>query len=199
MRRVFAAIGGGLSLVPPTRRLFSITDPTIAYPNLPDTVSVAVLFLVAVVAPAAIVCIVTLLFVTRPSRDGVKVPRSVVWRRKLWELFTGLLGLAFAVILGFFLTQAAKNLFGKPRPDFLARCRPDLVNYAEYVDGGFTSEVLEGTSVHVRWEVCRAINGTSSDVNMLDDGFRSFPSGHCTSKFQVLCAQSRPSSFATLR
>ena len=183
---MFAAVAAGLNFVSPTRRLFSVTDPTIAYPNLPDTVSITVVFLAAVVAPAAIVCIVTLLFITRRGNDGTRASPSLIWRRKLWELFTGLLGLAFAVIFGFFLTQAAKNLFGKPRPDFLARCRPDLANYASYVDGGFTSEILEGTSVHVRWEICQARNGTSSDMSILDDGFRSFPSGHCTGELKCL-------------
>ena len=179
---MFAALGGAFNYIAPTRRLFQLTDPTIAYPNLPDTVSVPVLFLVSVVAPAAIVCLVAILFVTRPSLNGPKLSRSLIWRRKLWELFAGLLGLAFAVILGFFLTQAAKNLFGKLRPDFLARCQPNLADYSQFVDGGFTSELLEGTSVHVRKEICQAVNGTSADIKALDDGYRSFPSGHCTSE-----------------
>ena len=138
------------------------------------------LFLASVVAPAIVICFVTLIFVTRRNDDGTKVAGPFVLRRKLWELFVGLLGLAFAVIFGFFLTQAAKNIFGKPRPDFLARCRPDFAKYANFVGGGYTSEALEGTSVQVRWEICQTSNGTSEDLSMLNDGFRSFPSGHCT-------------------
>lgn len=66
-----------------------------------------------------------------------------------------------------------KNLFGKPRPDLLSRCEPDYNNEASYY-------VLNGTagtlSRLVYATICK-----STDKSKLDDGFRSYPSGHSSS------------------
>jgi hypothetical protein len=53
---------------------------------------------------------------------------------------------ALSLSLSLLLTQTMKNMFGKHRPDFLARCNPDIAGMNNYIVGGFTSEVLEGTS-----------------------------------------------------
>lgn len=64
-----------------------------------------------------------------------------------------------------------KNLFGKPRPDLLSRCNPDLANITKYAVGGFPN-ALEGFNV-VSAAICQ-----QTDKSLLNDGFRSFPSGH---------------------
>lgn len=68
-----------------------------------------------------------------------------------------------------------KNLFGKPRPDLLARCVPDLSRLAAETVGGIP-EVVNGLGVLVSAEIC-----TETDKHKLDDGFRSYPSGHSSS------------------
>lgn len=87
----------------------------------------------------------------------------------------GLLGLGLSVIAAWFITNAMKNLFGKPRPDLLSRCEPDLENLAKYIIGG-----LKGTSTTsgqlVSPDICK-----NPDKAKLDDGFRSYPSGHSSS------------------
>ncbi len=60
-----------------------------------------------------------------------------------------------------------KNLFGKPRPDLLSRCQPDIANLSIYLLGGY-----QGTDI-VSSAICKQI-----DKSILEDGFRSFPSGH---------------------
>ena len=65
-----------------------------------------------------------------------------------------------------------KNLFGKPRPDLLDRCKPDLANVAAHVVGGFGQDISE------RWTLVSASICTQTDQSVLKDGFRSFPSGH---------------------
>jgi membrane-associated phospholipid phosphatase len=145
---------------------------------------VLVLFLVAVVAPAAIVFAVCIVFARYPSR-GAAITKSYGLRRKLWELHAGWLGLALSVVISFFLTQTLKNMFGKPRPDLLARCNPDFTRYPVYVVGGYTNETLEGTSVLVSWNVCQSKSGSGVGKAELQDGFRSFPSGHSTSTYQI--------------
>ena len=88
------------------------------------------------------------------------------------------MGLALALASAFMITQGMKNLFGKPRPDLLSRCQPDLdaSSIANHTLGGFGDPVLSG-GVLVAWQICQ-----QSDRAMLDDGFQSFPSGHASSE-----------------
>jgi diacylglycerol diphosphate phosphatase/phosphatidate phosphatase len=69
-----------------------------------------------------------------------------------------LLGLVTSLLVTSFITDTVKNTVGRPRPDLLARCIP-----------------REGTPLHelVDWDVC-----TQTNRPHLEDGFRSFPSGH---------------------
>jgi membrane-associated phospholipid phosphatase len=64
-----------------------------------------------------------------------------------------------------------KNLFGKPRPDLLARCEPDLKNIEKYVVGGLQWQSMTGKLVSAN--ICQ-----QTDKYKIDDGFRSYPSGH---------------------
>ena len=74
------------------------------------------------------------------------------------------------------------DLFGKHRPDFLARCTPDLIQLGKYAVGGSGDQIPEGVLL-VSWEICKSQqDGSGVGVSDLDDGFRSFPSGHCMSK-----------------
>lgn len=69
----------------------------------------------------------------------------------------------------FFITSGIKNLIGKPRPHMLSVCQPDLTNLTPHIVGGF------GNSVLVSATAC-----TNTDKSLIDDAFRSFPSGHST-------------------
>lgn len=71
-----------------------------------------------------------------------------------------------------FSRQGMKNLFGKPRPDLLARCQPDLSSIAAHVVGGF------GQDISSRWTLVDSGICTNTDLAIVNDGFRSFPSGH---------------------
>lgn len=77
------------------------------------------------------------------------------------------LGLLIALVLTSFLTDTVKNAVGRPRPDLLARCRPD------------PARAPANTLVGV--EVCTAPPG-----HVLHDGWRSFPSGHSSFSFAGL-------------
>ncbi|VVT57646.1 uncharacterized protein SAPINGB_P005799 [Magnusiomyces paraingens] len=46
------------------------------------------------------------------------------WPRKLWDAHIFALGLIGALAFQFFVTTIIKNATGKPRPDFLHRCKP---------------------------------------------------------------------------
>lgn len=132
------------------------------------------------IGPVVIIAIISLIFV-----PGATVPRgtpkSLIWRRKLWELHAGWLGLALSMVAAWVITSGMKNLFGKPRPDLLSRCEPDLAHLKDYIVGfaGVASNANSNASYAgqlVSADICK-----NTDKAKLDDGFRSYPSGHASS------------------
>ncbi|KAL2783520.1 phosphatidic acid phosphatase type 2/haloperoxidase [Aspergillus keveii] len=155
----------------PHKRPFSLTDPNISLPySQSETVPLWFLGILAGAVPFAIILIVTLVFVPGAAIPG-HTPTSLIWRRKLWELHIGTLGFITAHIIAFFFTQGMKNLFGKPRPDLLSRCQPDMGNAAAHAVGGFAGESMAGQLYST--SICQ-----QEDADILHDGFRSYPSGH---------------------
>lgn len=100
--------------------------------------------------------------------------KSQANRRKLWELYAGLTGLALSVALTFFVTQGLKIIYGKPRPHTLALCDPDLANIAAHIVGGY------GQDLSNRWTLVDAGICQTPNDKTLRDTFQSFPSGHCS-------------------
>ncbi|KAI5369233.1 Putative phosphatidic acid phosphatase type 2/haloperoxidase [Septoria linicola] len=170
---VFAGAGGLLSLVHPKHRPFSLLNQEISYPYVEESVPVWMLGVVAFLVPAGIITLITLIFV--PGGEVRRIStRSQVLRLKLWELEKGLAGLCLSVAVGFFVTQGMKNLFGKPRPNLLARCEPNLEDLMSSYVGGL------GQDISARWTLVDSSICTQTDVEKLQDGFRSFPSGHAS-------------------
>lgn len=164
----------GLGYVEPNKRPFSLTDPNISFPFTESEACPSWLLVVLNAGvPVIGIFVVSLIFVPGATvpRD---TPKSLVWKRKLWELHTGLLGLALSLVVAWFFTQGTKNWFGKPRPDLLARCEPDIENAARYAIGGFVGEAATGRLYSAN--ICQ-----QTDKHKLDDGFRSYPSGHSSS------------------
>lgn len=91
---------------------------------------------------------------------------SIVFRPSIHKTHVTLLGLFISLILTSFTTDVIKNAVGRPRPDLLARCKP-----------------AKGTQAHqlVTYKVC-----TETDQHVLQDGWRSFPSGHSSFAFAGL-------------
>lgn len=135
------------------------TVPNVTAGILYSTISVGVIILI---------CLVFVPGSTVPKGT----PQSLIWRRKLWELHAGLLGLGLSVGATWFITNGMKNMFGKPRPDFLSRCQPDVENMDKYIFGGNYLREGRATAL-VTADIC-----TNTDAHMMDDGFRSFPSAH---------------------
>lgn len=77
-----------------------------------------------------------------------------------------ILSFAISVVLTSFLTDIIKNAVGRPRPDLLDRCKP-------------AAGTLADTLVTI--SVC-----TTPDGHLLQDGWRSFPSGHSSFSFAGL-------------
>lgn len=87
----------------------------------------------------------------------------------------GWMGLGLSLALAALFTQGMKNLFGKPRPSLLARCNPGTpVALSSYGQNFNPQWVL------IDYSICQ-----QTDMSILDDGFKSFPSGHASSKILV--------------
>merc|ERR1712000_558766 len=160
-----------LGKIEPNKRPFSLNDPNISFPHAEtETVPLWLLGILCAVVPIAVILVVSLIFVPGATVPP-NTPQVLVWKRKLWELHVGWLGLGLALVSATFFTQGMKNLFGKPRPDLLSRCQPDIDNAQDHVAGGFTGENPLGLLYYA--SIC-----TQTDSDLLDDGFRSYPSGH---------------------
>ena len=105
---------------------------------------------------------------TRPSTAHY---RTAVWRRAAWEFHISILGLIAAGAATIFMTEGLKVMIGKPRPDCISRCLPDMANYEDFVISGVASTLSSGQLVSKA--IC-----TQKDYHRLNDGFKSFPSGH---------------------
>ena len=86
-------------------------------------------------------------------------------RRSAYDLHQAYLGLGVALASTSLIIHIFKNFVGRPRPDFLDRCQP--------VSGAV--DPFMGLSTI---DVC-----TQTNMKILYDGMKSFPSGHsaCTS------------------
>lgn len=172
----FAVAGFFIGNLSPNKRPFNLEDPNISFPLRDDTVSVLNAFLACVVGPILVIIAVSLLIAPR-STAVPGTPQSVKWRRKMWELHAGLLGLVFSVVATWFIVSTTKILLGKPRPNAIARCQPDLENIARYIVGGVagTSSSSPAGGQLVSADICK-----NPDQGVVDEGFRSFPSGHAS-------------------
>ncbi|KAF2266810.1 PAP2-domain-containing protein [Lojkania enalia] len=169
-----AAVGGGWNYLKPFHRPFSLVDLSISYPfETDETIPTWLLVLAALIIPALIVFVVSLVFVPGPTVSK-RTSKVLIWRRKIWEWNAGWMGLGLSLATAFLITQGMKLLFGKPRPDLLSRCRPnlDLIRSSEVSTTGVRFSPLW---VLVTSDIC-----TNTDDDILQDGFKSFPSGHAS-------------------
>ncbi|CCH41848.1 putative lipid phosphate phosphatase [Wickerhamomyces ciferrii] len=85
--------------------------------------------------------------------------------RKIWNIHSALLSLLAIHTYQAVIVSILKNVVGSPRPDLLQRCLP--TNYALPPYGHLSNVGICG-------------NRNIGDIN---DGFRSFPSGHASTSF----------------
>ncbi|KAF6220912.1 hypothetical protein HO133_002592 [Letharia lupina] len=167
-----------LSTVNPDYHHFSLLDLSISYPYREKAkLSLGVFTLLSVILPVAVIVAVSL-FVPKSALSSSNTRERR--HRKLWELNASLLGLGVSLGTATVIFTGVKNLSGKPRPDFLARCKPDVGNVAAHRVGGYGQAVSESW-VMVDGGICQ-----EADRMWLNDGFRSFPSGYATIAFAGL-------------
>ncbi|KAK4057152.1 hypothetical protein OIO90_001647 [Microbotryomycetes sp. JL221] len=94
---------------------------------------------------------------------------GLVWQRSVWDVHNGWLGLFLSCSITTVVTQVIKVCVGRPRPDLIDRCQP--------VDGAQNAPVYGLVTV----AICTVQSG-----HIIDDGFKSFPSGHSSFAFAGL-------------
>ncbi|WFD27698.1 hypothetical protein MNAN1_002702 [Malassezia nana] len=99
---------------------------------------------------------------------------SIVQKNRVARINTAILGLLFTLSLTGCVTELFKKLVGRPRPDFLDRCKPDLMSILPDEKHLFSSLFT--------YEICT----TDTRSSLLKDGFKSFPSGHSSMSFAGL-------------
>ncbi|KAH0370550.1 PAP2-domain-containing protein, partial [Aureobasidium melanogenum] len=141
-----------------------------------ERVPAGICYIIVVICPAIIICFWTLvvdgLFAHSQPTDAEGTGRRLGRYRlvdRLWELNCGILGLALSEGTAFVITGTLKNTVGKPRPDLIDRCQPRAGSVDPSPYGLSNSTIC-----------------TQTDMSILRDGFRSFPSGHSSSSFAGL-------------
>ncbi|KAH8701621.1 PAP2 domain protein [Talaromyces proteolyticus] len=91
---------------------------------------------------------------------------GLITRPSAHKFHVTLLGLGVSLMVTPFITDIIKNAVGRPRPDLIDRCQPE-----------------QGTAAHrlVTFSIC-----TQSNEHILQEGWRSFPSGHSSFAFAGL-------------
>ncbi|KAJ6196665.1 lipid phosphate phosphatase 1 [Bipolaris maydis] len=165
--------------IPPFHQPFSLDNYTLHYPfATKERVPVIWLCVYVVLAPAVIIGIYTMVIdglfshqtAMPANRTGLKrLSGRYRFKDRLWELNCGILGLGLSIGAAFTITGALKNAIGKPRPDLISRC---LVDQAKINTERYALQTID---------IC-----TQKDNYILQDGFKSFPSGHSSVSFAGL-------------
>ncbi|KAM0753035.1 acid phosphatase/Vanadium-dependent haloperoxidase [Meredithblackwellia eburnea MCA 4105] len=95
---------------------------------------------------------------------------GTAWRRSLWDVHNGVLGLFLACALATSMTEIIKVAVGRPRPDLIDRCQPPA---------GAMNAIPYGLA---NYTIC-TVDLKGHDII---DGFKSFPSGHSSFSFAGL-------------
>jgi hypothetical protein len=173
-----------LSTVNPDFHTFCVLDLSLSYSYRAAKLGLPLFVFFSVIFP---IITITLIYLFPPlqqlqvTRQPLILPQTRT--QKLKSLNASLLGLGVSLATSTVILTGVKNLTGKPRPNFLSICDPDLENIGKFKVGGF-GEVVSRLWIMVDVEICR-----QGDKGALRDGFRSFPSGYSISKFFLSLGQ----------
>lgn len=169
--------------VPGFKREFDVNDTSIQHTfAVKERVPFYAAFLLAAIVPAAIMLMV-----------------GGVIRRSFYDVHSSFLGLFLSLALTTTLTDIVKITVGRPRPDFLDRCQliAGTVNAAPYglttvnpIPSFLMIYNYEGLALMCTHDVLLRIPQvaacTQTKAAILNDGFKSFFSGHASVSFAGL-------------
>ncbi|GAA5876278.1 hypothetical protein JCM1840_003603 [Sporobolomyces johnsonii] len=136
---------GGLTETAGFKRQFSLNDESLQHTYaVHERITFGECIVYSAIIPAVIIALI-----------------GAVWRRSLYDVHNGILGLLLSVSITTVFTQVVKVCVGRPRPDVIDRCQP--------VEGAANAAVYGLATI----AICTVQTG-----HIIDDGFKSFPSGH---------------------
>ncbi|CCH43768.1 Lipid phosphate phosphohydrolase 1 [Wickerhamomyces ciferrii] len=156
----YAIIG---SKQPPFLREFLINDPTIQHPFTQfETIDDKKCILISSLVPLVLICLVTL------GKHNWKFNKIINNNKFFNFLHLSILGLALSLSITGFITFFLKNMIARPRPDFIDRCKPDLLK-------------IKPNKFLYSIDIC-----TNDNYELILEGLRSTPSGHASIAFSGL-------------
>ena len=165
-----------VSDVNPDFHTFSVLDLSLSYPYRSAKLSIPLFIFLSIIVPVLVITATTLLTPSPRLLEPRNPTTSQVRTQKFQYLNSALLGLGVSLATSTVIVTGVKNLAGKPRPNFLSTCDPDLTNIEKFTSGAFDAGFNRLWAM-VDVEVCQ-----QTAKGAVRDGFRSFPSGFATSK-----------------
>ena len=160
-------------IVTPFAQPFSLNNLSLQYPYAdPERIPIWLALVISGLFPAGVIALYTMVLdgLFSHHRRTTRTRTKYTFWDRVWELNCGWLGLLLSQGAAFVITGSLKNLIGKPRPDIIARCKPDQAKVTALAAFTLATKAL-----------C-----TEKDEAIMQDGFRSFPSGHSSSSFAGL-------------
>ncbi|KAL6633123.1 PAP2-domain-containing protein [Neocallimastix californiae] len=155
-----------INIISPFERLFNIEDETISYPyKEKETFTIFGLAVSVIGIPAVIMTLYHL------------------FKKELkYSFHQTIMGYCVSVTLALFVTSIIKVSVGRYRPDFISRCRVNLTKVEEtYIKYNISKEINYGPRNLYDTSIC-----TNKDKSLIDEGRKSFPSGHTSFAFSSL-------------
>jgi diacylglycerol diphosphate phosphatase/phosphatidate phosphatase len=176
--------------IPPYHQPFSLENYTLHYPFAEhERVPVPWLCVYVILAPAVIIALYTMVIdglfshqMEMPvGRSGIKrLSGRYRFKDRLWELNCGILGLGLSIGAAFTITGALKNAIGKPvsrEPADLRRLLTVFRCHPDHTKMDNATYALQTIAICVQ-----------PDNYILQDGFKSFPSGHSSGMVIASCS-----------
>eukprot|EP01134_Creolimax_fragrantissima_P001338 CFRG1338T1 len=142
------------TLTEPSHRFFISNDPTISYPGPYDDTVPMWVFLVIYIGIVAAIAVNELTYFR-------SVHVNSTWA--IWTIVFFTVDLVMAQVVTLSITTFVKYIVGRLRPDFLARC---ILPANTPVEGLYNSDLC-----------------TNPDKSVVDEGRKSYPSGHTSLAF----------------
>lgn len=151
------------TVLAPRYHEFLLLDTSLMYSYKSENETVIPLYMLILIA--VVLPIIQFVFCSIYNRNTLSTAR------KVWDIFSGLMALCGSMATQLMITCILKNICGLPRPDLISRCQPMQTDIAKY---GQLATV----------EICEAFaGGPGPSAYILQEGFRSFPSGHLSTVF----------------
>jgi len=140
------------------------------FPNKPDTVEVWWLAVLALGVPIISITAALIQNSNYFTRKNLKAKKRSFL---LWDIYDAFMAYTLSVVLCGVITTTMKLLYGRPRPDFFNRCFPSIDLDDQ---NAIASKIASISTLNL---VC----DSDSDEKIVEEGRKSFPSGHSSIAF----------------